>query len=64
MIKKEDIIKRKEHSFAVYSGKEYKGESYYHSVYGAAKEVIYLCNIILELIERVEKEEDGQGKSR
>ena len=45
MIKKEEIIKRKEH----------KGKNYYYSTYGAAKEIIYLCDIILKLIEEKEK---------
>jgi len=55
MIKKEEIIKRKEHSLAVYLGKEYKGKNYYYSTYGAAREIIHLCDIILELMEKKEK---------
>jgi len=64
IISKDEIIKRKEYSLAIYSGvdtsdkEEYKGERYYYSTYGAAKEIIYLCGIILKLLKHMEKKNE------
>ena len=69
IISKEEIIKRKEHSLAIYSGvdtsdkREYKGERYYYSTYGAAKEIIYLCDIILELLKHMEKKDETDKRT-